>query len=73
MKSIIALLAITAIVGAGLFMLNKNQLETSTIPTPVYDAWNHWKTANGKVYGGDAETQYRLSVFAENFKIVAAH
>lgn len=54
-------------------MMNQSQLETSTIPTPVYDAWNHWKTANGKVYGGDAETQYRLSVFAENFKTVAAH
>lgn len=54
-------------------MIHNQGVSTSTIPTPIYDAWSHWKTANGKVYGGEAEAQYRLSVFAENFQIVKAH
>lgn len=42
----------------------------SDIPTPVYDAWVHWKQRNGKAYGTDSEESYRLSVFYQNFQYI---
>jgi len=57
MRSLFALLALTAIIGAGYLLVhhNSNQVLIQDIPTPVYDLWGHWKQANGKHYGAGAE------------------
>lgn len=46
---------------------------TSSVPTPIYDAWVHWKQRYGKSYGTDNEDSYRLGVFYDNFKYVNAN
>lgn len=39
----------------------------------MYDSFNHWKAMNGKVYGGAAEANYRLSVYAANIEKINNH
>lgn len=39
----------------------------------MYDSFNHWKSINGKVYGGAAEANYRLSVYAANIEKINNH
>lgn len=47
----------------------------SDIPTPVFDAWVHWKQRYMKTgaYTSDSEESYRLSVFYQNFKYIQAN
>lgn len=75
-KAILSLLAVTIILGAGYVAYKHAQHSAALmkdIPTPVYDLWTHWKEQNGKHYGGEAENQYRLSIFAENYESIKAH
>jgi len=64
-----ALIAITAALAvvAGTIYFTAPTKTTLGVPTPVYDAWVHWKQKNGKAYGNNSEEEYRLHVYAANF------
>jgi C1A family cysteine protease len=74
-----ALLATTTIVtiyagqAAPSRILRQAPKANSDVPTPVLDAWVHWKQRYGKAFGSDSEESYRLSVFHKNFKYIQAN
>ena len=50
-KIVLALVAVAAILGTGLYLYHAKKtttLSTSNIPTPVYDLWVHWKNTHSK-------------------------
>jgi len=72
MKSIIIAITAALVVVAGVsYFNNASATETLTVPTPVFDAWVHWKKSEGKAYGNNSEEKYRMNVFADNYKVVA--
>jgi hypothetical protein len=72
-------LAVTALISTGLLVhhLTKKTEAPHTlnveVPTPVYDAWSHWKKVNKKNYGGAQEESHRLTIFNNNYNKVKAH
>lgn len=75
MKAILALTIIGSLVlGTAIYNMSSKKfgarLQNDDIPTNVYDSWTHWKQRYGKSYGVDAEEQYRLRVYYDNFNMV---
>ena len=68
--ALIAIISALAVVSTVVYVSS----ETTTvknIPTPVYDAWVHWKQSQGKSYGNNSEEEYRMGVFNVNFNTVS--
>jgi len=76
MKAILALTIIgSLLLGTAIYNMTSEKsgarLQNDDIPTNVYDSWTHWKQKYGKSYGVDAEEQYRLRVYYDNFNKIA--
>lgn len=73
---ITVLVALTALAGTALLVrqLTKNHTPKKVeVPTPVFDAWVHWKSSNKRAYGGAEEENHRLGVFYNNFQKIQKH
>jgi len=64
--SLIAITAALAVVAGVMYFTGPTKTSLG-VPTPVYDAWVHWKQKNGKSYGTNSEEDYRLHVYSNNY------
>merc|ERR1719284_1207485 len=77
-KLLLTVLAAVAVAGAAVYFLHPKEASASRMllkddmPTPAWDAWNHWKQ-NHRSYGTDAEAEYRRGIWYNNYKIVMEH
>jgi len=80
MKAVtIAIAVMSAIaVAGGIYALAHKRtstgfLKAAAVPTPIADAFTHWRQRYGKTYGSKAEESHRLNIFAVNFNKVHNH
>ncbi len=69
---IIALLAVAAVVLAGMFAVQKRKTDSS-VPTEVAQAFGTWLNKQNKNYASPSEKNYRLTVFYQNYMKIARH
>jgi C1A family cysteine protease len=67
----ISLIAVTAVaIAAGAFVVIHNNSQRD-IPTKVQIAFRRWAMKHNRAYNGPEQLNYRLSVFYQNYKLVA--
>lgn len=73
-KTILAITSVLSILAASSVYFNQDGthiIEQQAIPSEVVAAFNSWKASQNRLYSTPSEQNHRLSVFYQNYKLVA--